>query len=117
MPETHPHPTHQERRAARRDDTVCVHIFTVSATLVGVCLTVIGIFRVLTPLHGADTAADEILVFDALLFLAANGSAYIGLRTRRVALRRRIERVADLTFLTALVLMTAVCALIVYELV
>jgi len=28
------------------DEDICVHIFSVSATLIGVCLTVIGIIRV-----------------------------------------------------------------------
>ena len=51
------------------EEDICIHIFTVSSAMVGVCLTVIGLVRVVITLGKADTLADDFLASDALLFL------------------------------------------------
>jgi hypothetical protein len=53
------------------DLDICIHIFTVSSAMVGVCLTVIGLIRVVITLGRADTVADDFLTGDALLFLVS----------------------------------------------
>src|SRR5215467_9194419 len=40
---------------------ISIHIFTVSSAMVGVCLTVIGLIRVVITLGRADTLADDFL--------------------------------------------------------
>jgi hypothetical protein len=94
-----------------------VHIFSVSAQLVGICLTVLGLFRVMIRLQGVSRIADDLLALDAIAFLGACVFAYASLRSSSEQRRRTLERVADVTFGVALVLMTAVCALIAWELV
>jgi hypothetical protein len=47
---------------------ICIHIFIVSSAMVGVCLTVIGLIRVVITLGHAYTLADDFLAGDALLF-------------------------------------------------
>jgi hypothetical protein len=49
------------------EQDICIHIFTVSSAMVGVCLTVIGLIRVVITLGRADTLADDFLAGDALL--------------------------------------------------
>jgi len=93
-----------------------VHIFSVSAQLVGLCLTVIGLFRIIAQLKRIDSIADNVLSVDAMLFLAACMFAYASLRSRTTHRRRRLERIADACFGTALVVMTAVCMLIAWTL-
>ena len=99
------------------EEDISIHIFTTSATMVGVCLTVIGVLRVVLRGRSVSTWADDLLSIDALLFLSACGVAYWGLRTRSVRRRLLTERIADLIFLFALTLMTTICALITYTLV
>ena len=41
------------------EEDICIHIFTVSSAMVGVCLTVIGLIRVVITLGKADTLADD----------------------------------------------------------
>jgi branched-subunit amino acid permease len=53
------------------EQDICIHIFTVSSAMVGVCLTVIGLVRVVVTLGKADTLADDCLAMDALLFLTS----------------------------------------------
>jgi len=98
----------------RLEDDISVHIFTVSAGMVGVCLTVIGLLRVVITLRKADTFADDLLAFDALLFLVACLSSYWALRKRGRQRLRRLERFADIVFLVGLVVMAAICGFITY---
>jgi hypothetical protein len=102
------------KRASRLEEDICIHIFTVSAGLVGVCLTVIGLLRVVITLRKADTFADDLLAVDAVLFLVACLSSYWALRTRSLRRMHRVERFADLVFLLALVLMAAACGVVTY---
>jgi hypothetical protein len=97
------------------DDDISIHIFSTSATMVGVCLTVIGIFKAIIHLKAFDTFGDDILSVDALLFLAACVLSYISLRTRTTRRRHYIEKIADGIFLTALFLMALACGLITYS--
>lgn len=90
-------------RRRRLDDDICVHIFTASATMVGVCLTVIGILRVVISLRREDTLADDMLAVNALLYLASCLLSYWALRTRSVSRNFRLERIADVIFLLAMV--------------
>jgi hypothetical protein len=90
-------------RRRRLDDDICVHIFTASATMVGVCLTVIGILRVVISLRREDTLADDMLAVNSLLYLASCLLSYWALRTRSVSRNYRLERIADVIFLIAMV--------------
>src|ERR1700730_1864626 len=44
------------------------HIFSVSAQLVGICLTVLGLFRVMIRLRTLGRIADNLLALDAVAF-------------------------------------------------
>lgn len=98
------------------EEDLCIHIFTVSAAMVGVCLTVIGLIRIVITIQKADTLADNLLALDALLFLTSGGLSYWALRTRGVRRMHRVERFADAVFLSAMLLMTAICLFITFAL-
>ena len=97
------------------EDDISVHIFTASAAMVGVCLTVIGLLRISYRLRAISTLGDELLAINAAAFLASCILAYLALRTRRTQRKYRLEKVADWIFLTALSLMAVACTLIAYE--
>jgi hypothetical protein len=99
---------------SRLEKDICIHIFSVSAGMVGVCLTVIGLLRVVITLRQTDTFADDLLAMDAFLFLIACLSSYWGLRTRSVKRMYRVERFADIAFILALILMVVVCGFVTY---
>jgi hypothetical protein len=105
-------PKPESKRGLEED--ISIHIFTVSAGMVGVCLTVIGLLRVVITLRKTDTVADDLLAFDAFLFLVACLSAYWALRTRGTQRMHRVERFADAIFILALVLMAAICGVVTY---
>jgi hypothetical protein len=96
------------------EQDICIHIFTVSSAMVGVCLTVIGLIRVVVTLGKADTLADDCLAIDALLFLISCLLSYWALRSRGVDRMHRVERIADAIFIFAMIGMVVICALITY---
>jgi uncharacterized membrane protein len=93
---------------------ICIHIFTVSSAMVGVCLTVIGLIRVVITLGRADTLADDLLAGDALLFLISCLLSYWALRSRRLRRMHRLEKIADGIFIVAMIGMVIICAVITY---
>ena len=93
---------------------ICIHIFTVSSAMVGVCLTVIGLIRVVITLATVDTLADDLLAADALLFLVSCLLSYWALRSRGLRRMHRLEKIADGIFIVAMIGMVVVCALITY---
>ncbi|MEY2504257.1 MAG: hypothetical protein QOJ05_487 [Verrucomicrobiota bacterium] len=93
---------------------ICIHIFTVSSAMVGVCLTVIGLIRVAITLGDLDSLADDLLALDAFLFLLACLLSYSALRARNMNRMHRVERIADGIFILAMVLMTAACGVVTY---
>jgi hypothetical protein len=106
MPETTPE-NHLE-------EDISIHIFTVSSAMVGVCLTVIGLIRVVITFGKADTVADDLLAADAFFFLLSCLLSYSALRTRSKHRMHRMERIADGIFILAMILMVIICGFITY---
>jgi cytochrome c oxidase assembly factor CtaG len=97
------------------EQDICIHIFTVSSAMVGVCLTVIGLIRVVITFGRADTLADDFLAADALLFLISCLLSYWALRSRSLRRMHRLEKIADGIFILAMIGMVIICALITYS--
>ena len=99
------------------DDRLFTHLLTilsVSAAMVGVCLTAIGITGVFKELRGFETICDDLMAADSFLFLATAVLCFVGLRT---PLRKRCHAVVlavDVLFCFALVLMAVVCGVFVW---
>jgi hypothetical protein len=104
---------HDDRNSHLEQD-ICIHIFTVSSAMVGVCLTVIGLIRVVITLGSADTLADDLLAADALLFLISCLLSYWALRSRGLRRMHSLEKIADAIFIIAMIGMVVVCALVTY---
>jgi cytochrome c oxidase assembly factor CtaG len=83
--------------------------------MVGVCLTVIGLIRVVITLGRADTLADDLLAGDSLLFLISCLLSYWALRSRGSRRMHRLEKIADGIFIVAMIGMVIICAVITYS--
>lgn len=87
-------------------------IFSVSAGMVGVCLTGIGLMQVLTSLNKAGTLADEFLSMDAGIFLGCCLLTFVSFRMPQGAAKGKLRRAADVAFFVGLLLMAVICVLI-----
>ena len=99
----------------KQEESISIHIFSVSAAMVGVCLTVIGLLNIISTLKRIETLGDEIVMMDAALFLVSCIISYMALRTKSRKRRYILEKIADVCFLLGLFLMTTACILIVRQ--
>jgi hypothetical protein len=101
--------------AKTRTDALATHILPVSATMIGVCATLIGLVKLAEQKFG-PSHVDEYAALVAVTFLASALASYLSIRNSdRPRLSIRIEQIADLIFLGGLVGITLVAALFAYE--
>lgn len=89
------------------------HILPSSATMIGVCMTVISLAH-LIPKQSISKHVNEMLAFDSLLFLSSALLSYFSLRHHKKA--GKFERMADVIFLVAISLMVVVGFVVSFEL-
>jgi hypothetical protein len=95
-----------------------VHVFNGSVAMLGVCVTIVGVFAALRNRPGeVQTLGDNLLAFDALLFLVSCVLSYTGLRTRSSRRAIRCIHAADAAFLTGLAILVVAGLLLAYELI
>jgi hypothetical protein len=90
-------------RGRALDEDICVHILTASSVMVGVCLTVLGILRMVIKLRSADVTGDDLLSINAMLYLLSAILSYWALRTRNSRRNHRIAYAADGVFIVGMI--------------
>lgn len=98
------------------EPALTLHIFTVSAAMVGVCLTGIGLFRAYIREASTPKLGDDFLALDASIFAVVCCLSFLSFRSRSPRLRQRLRLVADWLFLSGLAVMVGVCLLLTYDL-
>ena len=100
--------------AVARNRDVLLRLLSVTASLAGLCMAALGFIEYGSPDAALRTVADEVIAFDALLFVCCVYLILWALRTRDVPLAYRLGRVVDWVFLLALTTMLLAAAYIVY---
>ena len=88
---------------------IAAYVFSGSNTMVGVCLTIIALFRIMKT--GLQTYADEILALDTFIFIIASLLSYAVLRKEK---NKRLEKWADICYYTGMIIMSFVGLIIIY---
>jgi hypothetical protein len=101
----------------QREHEFTLQVFSISAAMVGVCLTAIGILRLVAVQAQVESVGDEFLAADAVLFVTCCFISFWSFKTSQPKLRQRLRLLVDALFMVALVLMVVVCAIIAYALV
>jgi len=96
------------------EEDICIHIFSVSATLLGLCLTVVGVIHALVATSHIKTIADDLLCLDALFFLVACYLSYWAIRTRSKRRMFVVEKIADYVFMSGLMILMINCFVLTY---
>ena len=94
-----------------------MHVFAISAGMVGVCLTAIGILRLISSQTRVQTIGDDLLAADAVVFGVCCFLSFWSFKTRSTSQRRLLRLVIDGLFMLALTIMVVVCAIIAYAIV
>lgn len=94
--------------------SISVDVFSVSAAMVGVCLTVIQLIQ-MNAAQKAYTVVDEILAFDAVVFMIACVASFLALKSKRHSSFKKImENIGDGCFLLAISTMVVAITLVVH---
>jgi hypothetical protein len=91
-----------------------MHVFAISAAMVGVCLTAIGILRLVTSQTRVETIGDDLLAADAVVFMMCCFISFWSVKTKHVRQRHLLRLIIDGLFVLGLAIMVFVCAVIVY---
>jgi hypothetical protein len=100
---------------ARISKHICLHISEVSAVMVGICQSGVGLIHVTTIVTKIDTYVDDCLALDSLVFLLSCLTAYWAFRSPSTRRTLQIERVADSFFVIGLCVMVIVALLTSYS--
>ena len=98
----------------KQEENISAHIFSVSAGMVGVCLTVISLINVGSGIRNVSTLGDDLTAADALVFILSCYLSYRAMKTQDRRKRLSLEKATDRLFLFGLALMVAVCFFVVY---
>ena len=97
----------------RENRDVSRHILPTAATMVGVCVTVISIVRVIEVHAAVSTMIDDLMAVDGLFFLGSALLSYASLRTSRDT--TTLERIADGLFLLGLTITVVASFMLAWE--
>lgn len=98
----------------QREFELSLAVFSVSAALVGVCLTGIGLLQVVQRLGRIGLLGDELLATDCVAFLASCVLSFLSFRVRDSHRRQALRRYADGVFLFGLAVLTVTAFLITF---
>ncbi|MES1183744.1 MAG: hypothetical protein ABUL60_08000 [Myxococcales bacterium] len=87
-----------------------IHILPAAATMVGVCMTVISVVRIV---QKGGVLVAHVVAFASLAFLSSSISAYFAIRRRNAI--AKFEIFAEWCFLAGLVLLTFAVIVIAFE--
>jgi len=104
-----------ERQVRNGSESVSLagHILPVSATMVGVCMTVISLVRII-PKSDVSSWVDALLAVDNMLLLSSALISYYAIRHPGIAVRA--ERRADIVIMFALLLMVIAGFMVAFDL-
>lgn len=90
------------------------HILPTSATMVGVCMTVISIIKLLESGTKIGVITDQLLAINTVLFLLSALFSYLSIRS--AARSEQFEKAADLLFLMGLFIVAISSIILAFEL-
>lgn len=102
--------TEMNNKPKSQNNEIAHYVFSGSTTMIGVCITVIALFKVMNT--NLKTYADEILGVDTFIFIFAAFFSYLTLRNDK---NKSLEKFADLLFFTGMSILILVGVIIVFS--
>ncbi|MEO6391362.1 MAG: hypothetical protein ABIP75_05875 [Pyrinomonadaceae bacterium] len=107
----------EEPTPATAPDKLYDYVFSHSFMMVGLCLTLIGLARLVEGLKHVSSLADELLAANAVFFLISGFITYLALKDPSARTRRRKGRIGDLIFTSGIVCLVGICCVIALSLI
>lgn len=97
-----PLPSRQSNEVEGRQNSLSAHILPTSATMIGVCMTVLSIGH-LGPSGDLRAIVDKLIAIDGVIFLSSAVLSFVSMRTHHRA--ARYEGRAEVLFISGLALL------------
>jgi len=104
----------EQGREASLDREELLNLLSASATLAGLCITVVTLMNTFDKRRAAVSIVDDIFAVCATAFLLCIYLIFWALRTRKSAWASRLSKVIDAAFLAALTTMTGATFIMIY---
>jgi hypothetical protein len=88
------------------------YVFKNSLMMVGLCLTLLGLIRLVEGLKHLGTMGDELLAANSVIFLTSALVSYFALKQPDPVRRRRAGRSGDLIFSLGILFMLGICVVV-----
>ena len=97
-------------------DNVCTQVLSQSSLKVGMCLTLLGLIRVIEGVKNVSSFVDELLALNAVLFLVSGHYSYIALKETDGSKKLLLGKKGDRLFTASVCLLAVICAILTFEL-
>ncbi len=91
------------------------HIFGASSGLMGVSLSGIGLFAILSHMRSSASFGEELLAINAVIFGGSCVASYLGMRHTAEMRKRLFHLIAEGLLLFGLILMASVCVFLAFS--
>ncbi len=96
-------------------DAFHTRLFDQSAARVGLCLTLVGMLRIVEGVKQAKYLADELLVMAALGFLVSGLISHFALRETDTGNKHRLGKISNSIFTVAFCVLAIICIVVILE--
>lgn len=97
------------------NNTIYTHILNQSSAKVGVCLTLLGLVRVVEGVKNVHTLADELLAISAVGFMVSSLLTYSALKKEEGEGKQKLGKAGDIIFTGTLGLLAVICVSLLFE--
>ena len=111
-----PLPSDQAAPGGKLRDAIYNQILAQSTTRVGMCLTLLGLIRVVEGVKDVHTWVDEMLAINAVGFLVSSMFSHFALKDEESPRKHRKGRAADVLFSGSLCLLIGICITVALQL-
>ena len=91
------------------DNNIYTNILSLSSAKIGMCLTLLGLVRVVEGVKDIQTLVDELLAITAGAFLISSLLTYSALKKEEGESKQKLGRAGDIIFTVSLGLLAVIC--------
>jgi hypothetical protein len=111
-----PCPRQPNRAKGMLGNEIYTHILNQSSMKIGMCLTLLGLIKVVEGVKNVTSIVDELLAIDAVGFLISSIATYYALKQAEGDSKRRAGKIGDMIFTLSLLVLAVICGVLAFEL-
>lgn len=103
-----------DQQKEKLNEQIYTQILNQSSVKIGLCLTLLGLIKVVEGVKNVTSIVDELLAINAIAFLISSIASYYALKQDGDS-KRKAGKVADIIFTVSLFILAMVCGILALE--